>query len=209
MSRPRVLFADDQTLFLEAIEKLIEEDYDVVGRAGDGERLLTEALRLRPDIVVLNVALPLLNGLEAARRLKQMAPDTRIVFLTEDENPDVAAAAFRAGALAYVLKRSAAIELLTAIGTASRDGSYVTPLIAERLPGAMARAAAHDSPASLTDRQREVITLLARGHSMREVAAMLKIVPRTVAFHKRRIMEALHLKTTAELVQFAVKHNIV
>jgi len=211
MSRPQVLLADDHTLFLEAVEKLLEDNCDVVGRAADGERLLVEALRLKPDVVVLDMAMPLLNGLEAARQLKQMAPETRIVFLTMNEDPDVAAEAFRAGASAYVLKRSAASELLAAIRDVARHGSYVTPLIADGLVGAMARPAATpaDSAAQLTDRQREVIKLLAQGRSMKEVGAILNIVPRTVAFHKYRIMELLHLKSTAELVQFAVKHRIV
>ncbi|HXI30808.1 MAG TPA: response regulator transcription factor [Vicinamibacterales bacterium] len=211
MSRPQVLLADDHTLFLEAVEKLLEDNCDVVGRAADGERLLVEALRLKPDVVVLDMAMPLLNGLEAARQLKQMAPETRIVFLTMNEDPDVAAEAFRAGASAYVLKRSAASELLAAIRDVARHGSYVTPLIADGLVGAMARPAAtpSDSAAQLTDRQREVIKLLAQGRSMKEVGAILNIVPRTVAFHKYRIMELLHLKSTAELVQFAVKHRIV
>ena len=211
MSRPQVLLADDHTLFLDAVEKLLEDNCDVVGRAADGERLLVEALRLKPDVVVLDMAMPLLNGLEAARQLKQMAPETRIVFLTMNEDPDVAAEAFRAGASAYVLKRSAASELLAAIRDVARHGSYVTPLIADGLVGAMARPAAtpSDSAAQLTDRQREVIKLLAQGRSMKEVGAILNIVPRTVAFHKYRIMELLHLKSTAELVQFAVKHRIV
>src|SRR5262245_4203540 len=166
---------------------------------------------LKPDVVILDMAMPLLNGLEAARRLKQTTPDTRIVFLTMNEDPDVAAEAFRAGASAYVLKRSAASELLTAIRDVARHQSYVTPLIADGVMGAMTRAAgaAPDTAAHLTDRQREVITLLAKGHSMKEIGAILHIVPRTVAFHKYRIMEMLHLRTSAELVQFAVRHNLV
>src|SRR5262249_46003733 len=169
-SRPQVLLADDHTLFLDAVEKLIEDNCDVVGRAADGERLLAEAIRLKPDVVVLDMAMPRLNGLEATRQLKQSAPDTRIVFLTMNEDPDVAAEAFRAGASAYVLKRSAASELLAAIRDVARHGSYVTPLIADELVGAMARAAtAPDSGGQLTDRQREVVKLLAQGRSMKEI----------------------------------------
>jgi DNA-binding NarL/FixJ family response regulator len=210
MSRPRILLADDHTLLLEAFHKLLEDDCDVVGRAADGERLLAEAIRLKPDIVVLDMAMPLVNGLEAARQLRQVTPDTRIVVLTMNEDPDIAAEAFRAGASAYVLKRSAASELLEAIRDVARHGSYVTPLIADGLVGAMARVTtATDAAPQLTDRQREVIRLLANGHSMKEVGAMLNIVPRTVAFHKYRIMEMLHLKTTAELVQFAVRHHLL
>src|SRR5262249_29222874 len=211
MSRPQILLADDHTLFLDAVEKLLEDHCDVVGRAADGQRLLAEAARLKPDVVILDMAMPLLNGLEAARRLKQTTPDTRIVFLTMNEDPDVAAEAFRAGASAYVLKRSAASELLAAIRDVARHQSYVTPLIADGLTGAMTRAAgtARDRAVQLTDRQREVVKLLASGHSMKEIGAILNIVPRTVAFHKYRIMGMLHLTTSAELVQFAVKHHIV
>jgi DNA-binding NarL/FixJ family response regulator len=210
-SRPQVLLADDHTLFLEAVEKLLEDDCDIVGHAADGERLLAEAVRVKPDVVVVDVGMPRLNGLDAARQLKQLAPDTRIVFLTMNEDPDIAAEAFRAGASAYVLKRSAASELLAAIRDVAGPRPYVTPLIADGLVAAMARAAAAspDSATQLTDRQREVIKLLAQGRSMKEVGAILNIVPRTVAFHKYRIMEVLHLETSADLVHFAVRHHIV
>jgi len=210
MNRRQVVLADDHVLVLDAIEKLIEGDCDVVGRASDGERLLSEVTRLRPDVVVLDVTMPGLNGLEAARCLKRIAPDTRIVFLTMNDDLDVAAEAFRAGASAYVLKCSAASELLAAIRDVSSHRSYGSPRIAEGLADAMARPApALDSEPSLTGRQREVITLLANGQSMKQVAAILHIAPRTVAFHKYRVMEALHLRTSADLVQFAVKHHIV
>jgi DNA-binding NarL/FixJ family response regulator len=213
MNRPQVLLADDHTLFLEAVEKLLEDDCEIVGRTNDGDSAIAETLRLKPDVVVLDMAMPPLNGLETARQLKRMAPETRIVILTMNEDPDIAAEAMRAGASAYILKRSAASELLAAIRDVPRHRSYVTPLIADGLVGAMAKAAAAPASAAsgtqLTDRQRDVIKLLAQGRSMKEVGAILNIVPRTVAFHKYRIMEVLHLKTSADLVQFAVKHNIV
>src|SRR5262249_27724081 len=156
MGRPQVLLADDHTLFLDAVEKLLEDHCDVVGRAADGQRLLAEVARLKPDVIVLDMAMPLLNGLEVARRLKETTPETRIIFLTMNEDPDVAAEAFRAGASAYVLKRSAASELLAAIRDAARHQSYVTPLIADGVMGAMTRAGgtAPDTATQLTDRQR-------------------------------------------------------
>ena len=210
MSRPSVLLADDHTLLLEAFQKLLAEDCEVVGMVADGRALIAAALKLRPDVVVVDVAMPLLNGLDAARQIKQLLPETRIVFLTMNEDPDLAAEAFRAGASGYLLKRSAASELLTAIREVVQRRSYVTPLVTEGLVGSMMHGADSQRPAKqLTARQREVIQLLAEGHSMKEVAAILNIATRTVAFHKYRIMEQLQIKTTAELIQFAIKHHIV
>jgi DNA-binding NarL/FixJ family response regulator len=210
MMRPRVLLADDHTLLLEAFQRLLADECEVVGMVSDGRALLAAADKLRPDIVVVDVAMPLLNGLDATRQLKQVLPETRIVFLTMNEDPDLAAEAFRAGASGYLLKRSAASELLTAIREVMRHRSYVTPLITSDLVGSMLRGAdASRSRQHLTTRQREVVQLLAEGHSMKEVAAILNIAPRTVAFHKYRIMEQLNMKTTADLIQFAIKHHIV
>ncbi len=210
MSRPSVLLADDHTLLLEAFQKLLAEDCEVVGMVADGRALIAAALKLRPDVVVVDVAMPLLNGLDAARQIKQLLPETRIVFLTMNEDPDLAAEAFRAGASGYLLKRSAASELLTAIREVVQRRSYVTPLVTEGLVESMTHGADSQRPAKqLTARQREVIQLLAEGHSMKEVAAILNIATRTVAFHKYRIMEQLQIKTTAELIQFAIKHHIV
>ena len=209
MIRPRVLLADDHTLLLEAFRKLLADDCDVVGMVGDGRALVAEATKLRPDVVVVDVAMPLLNGVDAARQIKQTLPETRIVFLTMNEDPDLAAEAFRAGASGYLLKRSAASELLTAIREVVQRRSYVTPLVTEGLVGSMMLGETYGAGSHLTARQREVIQLLAEGHSMKEIAGILNIAPRTVAFHKYRIMDQLHLKTTAELIQFAVKHHIV
>jgi DNA-binding NarL/FixJ family response regulator len=174
----------------------------------DGQALLDAAARLRPDVAVIDIAMPLLNGIDAARRLKQMNPDMRIVFLTMNEDPDLAAEAFRAGGSGYLLKRSAASELLVAIREAMKRRSYVTPLVTDGLVGSMLREKRKDVE-DLTARQREVIQLIAEGRSMKEAAAILNVTPRTVAFHKYRIMEQLRIKTTAELIQFAVKHHIV
>jgi DNA-binding NarL/FixJ family response regulator len=177
---------------------------------GDGRALVAEAARLKPDVVVIDVAMPLLNGVDAARQIKQALPSTRIIFLTMMEDADLAAEAFRAGASGYLLKRSAASELMTAIREVMQKRSYVTPLVTEGLVGSMLHGGEGNcSSGNLTSRQREVIQLLAEGHSMKEVAGILNIAPRTVAFHKYRIMDQLRLKTTAELVQFAVKHHIV
>jgi DNA-binding NarL/FixJ family response regulator len=210
MSRPRVLLADDHTLLLEAFEKLLAEECEVVGAVSNGHALLDAAARLHPDVAIVDISMPLLNGIDAVRRLKQLHPEIRIVFLTMNEDPDLAAEAFRAGASGYLLKRSAASELLTAIREMMKHRSYVTPLVTEGLVGSMMHpreATAH--AVDLTPRQRQVIQLIAEGRSMKEVAAVLNITARTVAFHKYRIMEQLGIKTTAELIQYAIRQHIV
>ena len=209
MSRPRVLLADDHTLLLGAFEKLLSEDCDVVGQVSDGRALVAAAEELKPDIVVLDISMPLLNGLEAARQIKRKLPGTKLVFVTMNEDTDLAADAFRAGASGYLLKQSATSELMAAIRQVMEGRSYVTPLITEGLMGSLMN---HDESApghELTPRQREVLQLLAEGRSMKEVASLLSLTPRTVAFHKYRIMEQLKIKSSAELVQYAVKHHIV
>ena len=209
MSRPRVLLADDHALLLGAFEKLLAADYDIVGQVSDGRALVDAAEELRPDVIVLDISMPLLNGLEAARQIKQKARGAKLVFLTMNEDSDLAAEAFRAGASGYLLKRSAASELLTAIREVLQGRSYVTPLITEGLVGSLLHGADHAPSRELTPRQREVLQLLAEGRSMKEVASLLNLTPRTVAFHKYRIMEQLKVKSTAELVQYAVKNHIV
>ena len=209
MSRPRVLLADDHALLLGAFEKLLSPEYDIVGQVSDGRALVDAAEELKPDVIVLDISMPLLNGLEAARQIKQKARGAKLVFLTMNEDTDLAAEAFRAGASGYLLKRSAASELLTAIREVLQGRSYVTPLITEGLVGSLLHGADHAPSRELTPRQREVLQLLAEGRSMKEVASLLNLTPRTVAFHKYRIMEQLKVKSTAELVQYAVKNHIV
>jgi DNA-binding NarL/FixJ family response regulator len=209
MSRPRVLLADDHTLLLGAFEKLLSEHCDVVGQVADGRALVAAAEELKPDIVVLDISMPLLNGLEAARQIKRKLPSTKLIFVTMNEDTDLAADAFRAGASGYLLKQSATSELMAAIRQVMEGRSYVTPLITEGLMGSLMH---HDDSTpghELTPRQREVLQLLAEGRSMKEVASLLSLTPRTVAFHKYRIMEQLKIKSSAELVQYAVKHHIV
>jgi DNA-binding NarL/FixJ family response regulator len=207
MNRPRVLLADDHTLLLEAFEKLLIDEFDVVGAVSDGRALVAAVATLRPDVVVVDVSMPLLNGIDATRQIKQAQPETRIIILTMNEDPDLAAEAFRAGASGYLLKRSAASELGTAIREVMKRRSYITPLVAEGLVGSMMEGG--DGRPALTIRQREIVQLVAEGHSMKEVASILNIAPRTVAFHKYRIMEQLRIRTTAELIQFAIKNHIV
>jgi DNA-binding NarL/FixJ family response regulator len=207
MTRPRILLADDHAMLLEAFTALLTPEFDVAGTVTDGRMLVDAFARLHPDIVVLDIAMPLLNGLDAGRQLRAQRSSVKLIYLTMNPDPYLAGEALRLGASGYVLKSSAALELLQAIREALRGRSYITPLIARDAVGALIGNGA--APPNLTTRQREVLQLLAEGRSMKEVGAILDVTPRTVAFHKYRMMEQLRLKTSAELVQFAVKQGMV
>ena len=210
MRRPRVLLADDHQMLREAFARLLEPSCDVVGGVADGRALLAAAPTLKPDIVVLDISMPLLNGLDAARQLKKAMPEVRIVVLTVNEDADLAAEAFRAGASGYLLKNSAASELLLAIEEAMRGRCYVTPLVAKELVDALAQAKNRRAQRDVTSpRQREVLQLLAEGRTMKQVARILNITPRTVAFHKYGIMRQLGVRSTAELVQAAIRMGVL
>jgi DNA-binding NarL/FixJ family response regulator len=210
VKRPRVLLADDHRLLREAFVKLLEPDCDVVGAVADGRALLEAVPKLRPDIVVLDIAMPQLNGLDAARQLKHAMPDVKVIFLTVSEDPDLAAEAFRTGASGFLLKNSAASELLQAIRDVSQGRSYVTPLATRDVLDTLLRQPESSGGAhELSPRQREVLQLLAEGRTMKEIANILKITARTVAFHKYSMMQELGIKTSAELIQFAIKKRIV
>ena len=207
MTRPRILMADDHLMLLEAFKALLEPDFSVVGTVTDGRALLEEFSRLHPDVVLLDIAMPLLNGLDAGRQLKAQRRSVKLIYLTMNPDPNLASEALRLGASGYVLKSSAAQELKQAIQEALRGRSYITPLITRDVVGSLIeqRAPRHE----LTTRQREVLQLLAEGKSMKEVGAILDLTTRTVAFHKYRMMEQLRLKTSAELVTFAVRQGVV
>lgn len=210
MRLPRVLLADDHTLLLDAFRKLMEPRYDVVGAVSDGRALLESASLLKPDVVVLDIAMPLLNGLDAGRQLKQKMPHVKLIFLTMNRDPDLASEAMRAGASAYLLKSSAGSELFHAIEEALKGRCYVTKQIARGIQESFIRDPRPKAqPKVLTPRQREVIQLLAEGKSMKEAAYILDVAPRTVAFHKYHVMEEMGFKTTANLIQFALKNNII
>jgi DNA-binding NarL/FixJ family response regulator len=208
--RPRVLLADDHTLLLAAFERLLVPACEVVGSVPDGRALLAAAPRLKPDVIVLDISMPLLNGLDAFRQLRPLLPQTRWVFVTVNADADVAAEAFRLGASAYLVKSCAAKELFAAIDSAMKGGQYLTPLIGKgkSIKTFLQQAATSDGP-KLTARQREVLQLLAEGRVMKEVAAVLRVKPRTVAFHKYTIMHKLGVETNAELVQRAVRLGLV
>lgn len=209
MAKPRVIVADDHTLLAEAFEKLLSPECDVVARVADGRALVNAVREHHPDVVVLDLAMPLLNGLEAARQIKQFDRGIKLVFVTMNEDPDLAAEAFRVGGSAYLLKRSAGSELLTAIREAMKHRSYVTPLVTEGMLGSLMHSTTESPSRQLTSRQREVLQLLAEGKSMKEVASILNVTARTVAFHKYRMMDQLKIKTNAELIQYAIRHHLV
>jgi DNA-binding NarL/FixJ family response regulator len=210
MTRPRVLLADDHVLLLEAFRRLLEPEFDVVDAVSDGAQLVEAAVRLTPDVIVTDVSMPRMGGFEAARRLRELLPAARIVFLTVNEDAQLAAEAFRFGASGWVLKSSTATELVQAVRAALRRRRYLTPLIAggdiDALP---LPASGATSSERLTPREREVLHLLAEGKAMKEVAAVLGITPRTVAFHKYRMMESLGIRSSAELVRFAVRSGLI
>lgn len=201
MKRARILLADVHTLLMEALAKLLAPDFDVVGMVADGHALLSSAVTLKPDIVVLDVSLPILSGLDAGYRLKKLLPAVKLVYLTMNTNPDIIAEACRSGATAYVLKNSPAAELLRAIQAGSRGCLYMTPSVAKNTIGLLGKERRHST--RLTLRQREVLQLLSEGRSMKEVAFVLEITPRTVAYHKYRVMQDFHLTNNAALFRFA------
>lgn len=207
--RPRVLIADDHTLVAEACAKLLEPEFEVLGTFANGQDLLAAAPELKPDVIILDVGMPLMNGLEAGKRIKKLLRAVRIVYLTMNADTGIAAQAFRGGACGYLLKSSAAAELVTAVREVLKGRQYVSPQVANDAERFFLEIrVSHMGEEKLTSRQREVLQLLAEGKSMKEVAYILKLTPRTVAFHKYKIMERLRLRTNAELVQYAIREHI-
>jgi len=210
MTRTRVLIADDHAILLDAFKRLLEPEYDVVGTVTDGQALVQAAESLKPDVILADISMPRLNGLDAAERLLDRVPGVKLVFLTVSEDPQVAAEAIRRGAVGYVLKKSASAELFEALRQVLRGQTYVTPAIAKVSTVDFVVEAKRPGPVrGLSLRQREVLQLLAEGKSMKEAADVLGVTPRTIAFHKYAMMEQLGLKNGAELVRYAVTQNIV
>ena len=208
--RPRIFLADDHSLLLEAFSNLLEPKYEVVGTATDGRKMLQMVTKLLPDVVLMDIAMPNLNGFDAGEKLKKKLPDVKLVFLTVNEDPDMVTEAFRIGANGYLLKSSAASELFQAIEAVLASKSYVSPQISESMTDSfIKKPGGQKVHGDLTIRQREVLQLLAEGNTMKQVAAALNITPRTVAFHKYQIMEDLDIKTNSELIKYAIKHGLV
>ena len=210
MKRPRVILADDHTLMLDALKSLLEPEFEVVGTFSDGRDLVDGAPPLNPNVIVLDIGMPVMNGLIAGQKLKQAMPLVKLVYLTMNHDPDVAGEAFRLGASGYLLKQSAGAELLRAIREVARGGYYVTPLMTKGMVGSFIQNfKQRKSNTSLTLRQKEVLQLLAEGRSMKEVAFVLNVSPRTVAFHKYTMMEHLHIKSSAELIEYAMRSSLL
>ena len=208
--RTRLLIADDHNLVAEACKSFLEPEFEVVAIVNDGRALLQAAVELKPDILIVDISMPLLNGLDAAEQVKAMLPSVKLVFLTMNMNPEVAAEAFRRGASAYLPKSTAAKELLMALRDVLRGKSYLSPLITRDTVQFLLRSGkALATEKRLTPRQREVLQLIAEGMSMKEVAYTLKLKAGTVAFHKYRIMTILGVKTNAELLQYAIKQHMI
>src|SRR3974390_1265182 len=207
MPSARVLLADDHTLVVDAFKKLLEPEFEVVGTVSNGRALLRTAYELKPDVVVVDLGMPLLNGADAGQELKKLLPQTKLLVVTMNEDYELAADALRHWASGFLLKKSAGSELTKAIREILKGKSYVTPRVAQRLLEEFIRDPRPDRTKHLTPRQREVLQLLAEGRNMKEIAAILNVATRTVAFHKYRIMEEFGLKTNSELLRLAIKEH--
>jgi DNA-binding NarL/FixJ family response regulator len=209
MGKPRILLADDHTLVVEAFTKLLEPHFQVVGTAADGRVLLEKAEELRPDVIVLDLSMPVLNGFEAGERLKKLLPNAKLLVLTATEDTEVAADVLRGWASGFLLKKSASAELVKAIQEVLKGRSYITTHMTQNLLDKFVRDPKIHNAKTLTPRQREVLQLLAEGRTMKEAADVLQVTPRTVAFHKYKIMEDFNLKTNSDLLRFALKQRLI
>jgi DNA-binding NarL/FixJ family response regulator len=211
MSKPSILLADDHTLFVEALHNVLEPEFTLVGEVGDGRALLEAAPRLLPDVILLDLSMPLLNGIDAAYQLKRLVPNTKLLFLSMHGDATYVTEAFRAGAAGYVLKRSTATELLQAIRAVLRGQLYLSPMLAKDMldPLLHSKRSMTVPQKQLTMRQREVLQLVAEGRSLKEIASILCVSVKTVEFHKTRIVKQLGLSTTADLTKYAVTHGLV
>ena len=207
--RPHVLIADDHTLVVEAFKKLLEPNFEVVGTVSNGRDLLEVAPKLKPDVVLLDLGMPLLNGQDAGERLKALLPKAKVIVLTMNEDSEIAAAAIEKWASGFLLKNSAGTELTHAIKEVLKGKSYVTPRIAQKLFDRFVRDPRTEHTKHLTSRQREVLQLLAEGRTMKEAADVLHVTPRTIAFHKYKIMDEFGLKTNSDLLRFAIKERLI
>jgi DNA-binding NarL/FixJ family response regulator len=210
MKRTTVLIGDDHEIVVEGLRRVLEHEFDVVGAVADGLALVNTAEEIRPDVIVADISMPRLNGIEAARQIRASSKRTKVVFLSMHPDVVYVAEALQAGGSAYVLKSSAGIEIIAAIREALRGGTFITAAIDRAAVEAqMKRDQRSDALPELSQRQREVVQMVAEGRSTKEIAGILNISPRTAEFHRYRAMQALGVHTLAELVQYAVKHRVV
>lgn len=211
MKKPRVLLADDHKIVIEGLKSLLQDEFEILGHVEDGRALVEQASALHPDVIVADISMPLLNGIEAARQIKKIDENIKIVFLTMHPDATYAANAFEVGASGFVLKHSASSELIRAINEAIKGRTFVTPLIAGDLIHIYqsGEPPEKDLFKKISPRQREVLQLLAEGKTAKEIASILNISTRTVEFHKYKMMEQHKISTSAELVHYAIKHGII
>jgi len=207
----RLVIADDHTLVLEGLKRILEPDFELVGMAENGRELLRKTEELRPDVALVDISMPMLNGIDATRQMLKTHPQVKVIFVTMHADADYVAEAFRAGASGYLLKRSAATELVTAIQEVMKGRYYVTPLVTREALSPLFGVAPEPRKLSstLTSRQREVLQLVAEGRSVKEIAAILKVSAKTVEFHKSALMDRLGIHTTAELTRYAIEHGLI
>jgi DNA-binding NarL/FixJ family response regulator len=209
-SRSRILIADDHTLVADLCKKLLETEFDVVGTVCDGRALVRRAADLRPDVILVDIGMPILNGLDAGQRVKEILPAVKLVYLTMNPDLVVAAEVFRRGASAYLLKTCAASELVLAVREVLRGKTYLSRTLPKDTVNYLGRQDKElvEEDARLTERQREVLQLLAEGKTMKEIGGVLNVTSRTVAFHKYQMMEVLGARSNAELVKYAVRNRM-
>jgi len=209
--KPRILLADDHRIVAEGLRSLLEPEFELVGIVEDGRALIAATEKLQPDVIIADISMPLLNGIEAVRQIKKTNKDVKVIFLTMHPDVTYAVSAMEAGALGYVLKHSAASELSTAVRSALKGKTYITPLLEGEIMLSPSKGVQErrEESSHLTKRQREVLQLLAEGYLAKEIASTLNISPRTVEYHKYQMMRDVGIKTVADLIRYAIKHNIV
>jgi DNA-binding NarL/FixJ family response regulator len=206
MKRTQLLIADDHVMFAEGLESLLRDEFDLLGIAGNGEELVEATLRLQPDVILVDISMPILNGFDAVRRIKADGSEAKIIFLTMHDDATLLAEAFRCGASGYILKQAAGEELANAIRQVAHGSNYVSPLITD-LPDEPAPA--HPQKATITPRQREVLELISRGLTMKEIASQLNISTRTAESHKYELMKILGVDSTAELIRYSLRLGLI
>jgi len=209
--KTRLLIADDHTLVLEGLKRILETDFELVGMAENGRELLRKTQEFKQDVVLVDISMPMLNGIDATKQLLKTSPQTKVIFVTMHADADYVSEAFRAGASGYLLQRSAASELVTAIHEVTKGRYYVTPLVTREALSPLFGVAPEPRKLSstLTSRQREVLQLVAEGRSVKEIAVILKVSAKTVEFHKSALMDRLGIHTTAELTRYAIEHGLI
>jgi len=206
MKRIRLLIADDHVMFAQGLESLLHDEFELLGTAGNGEELVEATLRLQPDVILVDISMPVLNGFDAVRHIKEAGNEARIIFLTMHDDATLVAEAFRCGASGYILKHSAGEELVNAIKEVANGNNYVSPLVTN-LPAEPLMV--HAQKTSITPRQREVLKLISRGLTMKEIASQLNISTRTAETHKYEMMQTLGVETTADLIRYSLRLGLI